>query len=190
MLKELLMLLWGSHWEVMEIMGGMILEKANARCLFKKGKKDFPGLFHRLFSFTSNGHRLPEHPYIHVGALWPRWLDYFMAGKMSEGSSHQDHQGPCEKRLRELEKGHVEGQLTAACCYLQGGCQWYQRDIWYLLFAVVQGRTTADSWPRLKHKRFRLEIRKNFFFPSAWGWYKEVVQCLSLEVFKTQKLLL
>lgn len=59
----------------------------------------------------------------HAGALWPRWVDYFMAGKISKGSSHQDHQGPCEKRLRELEKGHVEGHLTAAHCYLQGGCQ-------------------------------------------------------------------
>lgn len=47
-----------------------------------------------------------------------------MAGKNSEGSCHQAHQGPCEEELRELEKGHVEGHLRAAC--LQGGCslQW------------------------------------------------------------------
>lgn len=153
MLKELLMSLWGSHverswrsWEAHDV-----LEKANARSLFEKGKKDFPGLFHKLFSFTSNGHSLPEHPCVHAGALWPRWLDYFMAGKISKGSSHQDHQGPCEKRLRELEKGHVEGHLTAAHCYLQGGCQWYQMDRYLVVcslhwYKAEQQQTAGPDW--------------------------------------------
>lgn len=47
--------------------------------------------------------------------------------KNSKGSSHQADQGLCEERLRELEKGQIQGDLTAACHYLQGG---YQEDTW------------------------------------------------------------
>lgn len=66
----------------MEIMEAHdILEKVNTRLLFKNGKKDFPRLFRRLFSFTSNGHRLPEQHYVHgtvakaVGKNSASWLE-------------------------------------------------------------------------------------------------------------------
>ncbi|GAB0181851.1 mitochondrial enolase superfamily member 1 [Grus japonensis] len=48
------------------------------------------------------------------------------AWKNSKGSSHDDHR-PCEERLKELGKGQIQGDPTAAYHYLQGG---YQEDIW------------------------------------------------------------
>lgn len=107
-------------------------------------------------------------------------VGFFTAGKNSKDSSHQDHQGPCEEQQKELEKGHSEGHLRAACC-----CQW---DTCSLLFAVLQGRTMAHNQPRDWNIRGLGLIEGKTFFPQCMRMSKEVVQSLSLEVFKTQQL--
>ncbi|GAB0183238.1 hypothetical protein GRJ2_000789100 [Grus japonensis] len=106
--------------------------------------------------------------------------------KMIRGLEHLSY----EEKLRELglfrlEKRSLRGDLINAYKYLKGGCQEDEtRPI-----SVVPSDRTRDNRHRLEHRKFDLNIRKNFFtLRVAEHWSRlprEVVESPSLEILKT-----
>jgi len=95
----------------------------------------------------------------------------------------------CEKRLRELglftlKKRRLKGELRNAYKYLKGGCQ----EDGGKLFSVVPSNRTRGNRHKLKHRKFRLNMRKNFFtlrVTKPWNRLpSRVVESPSLEIFK------
>ncbi|KFP30111.1 hypothetical protein N325_01828, partial [Colius striatus] len=109
------------------------------------------------------------------------------ATKMIKGTEHLSY----EERLQELglfspEKRRLRGELISIYKYLKDECQ----EVGASLFSIVDSNRTRGNGMKLEHKKFHLNIRKNYFTVRVREqWHRlprGAVVSPSLEVFKTR----